>query len=91
MLSNMDSGYLWMSWIFRHPLGQKGKTMAKVTGSRSWSTTQALAIMAVDNIEVSTFAKDVLKRLDEGLLSYEEAKEQILRRAKLRVKPVPKL
>lgn len=51
----------------------------------SWSTRQAEAILAVDNIKISSSGQDVLKRYDEGRISYEEAKDEILRMARLKV------
>lgn len=49
---------------------------------RSWSAKQAVAILAVDNIQVSDHALDLLKRIEDGLITHEQAKEEILRRAK---------
>jgi hypothetical protein len=56
---------------------------------KSWSSLQALAILSVDNIVVSDFAKDVLKRREDGLLTFEEARQEILVRATM--KPAPEV
>jgi len=52
---------------------------------RTWSARQAIAILAVDNIKVSDFGYDVLRRKEQGLLTYEEAKKEILDRARGKV------
>lgn len=59
--------------------------MVKKVEFKSWSAKQAVAILAVDDVQLSTFGQDVLKRNEEGLISYEEAKEEILQRARLKV------
>jgi hypothetical protein len=56
---------------------------------KSWSSLQALAILSVDNVLVSDFAKDVLKRREDGLLTFEEARQEILVRATM--KPAPEV
>ncbi len=49
---------------------------------RTWSSKQAVAILAVDNIKLSDFGVDLLKRKEEGLVSYEQAREEIRARAR---------
>lgn len=49
---------------------------------KSWSSMQAVAILAVDNIRVSEFGHDVLKRKEDGLVTFEEPKKEILTRAR---------
>lgn len=44
---------------------------------KSWSAHQAIAILAVDNIKVSDFGYDLLRRREEGLITYEEARAEI--------------
>lgn len=58
--------------------------MPKKPELKTWSARHAVAILAVDNIQLSEFGLDVLKRNEEGLISYDEAKEEILLRARLR-------
>lgn len=59
--------------------------MAKVQKKalRSWSSKQAVAILAVDNIKVSDFGVDLLKRREEGLVTYDQAREEIRARARV--------
>ena len=52
---------------------------------KSWSARQAIAILAVDNIKVSAFAYDMLRRSEEGTISYNQAKEAIIAKAKAKV------
>lgn len=49
---------------------------------KSWSAKQAVDILAVDNIKASDFGYDLLKRREEGLITYEQAREEIKARAK---------
>lgn len=58
--------------------------MAKVKKKtlRSWSSKQAVAILAVDNIKVSDFGVDLLKRREDGLVTYDQAREEIRARAR---------
>lgn len=49
---------------------------------RTWSSKQAVAILAVDNIKLSEFGVDLLKRKEEGLVSYDQAREEIRARAR---------
>jgi len=55
--------------------------MSKNKKPNSWSSRQAVAILAVSDINPSQFAHAVLTRLDAGSLRYEDAKNEILRRA----------
>ncbi|QDQ26197.1 hypothetical protein FNU76_07405 [Chitinimonas arctica] len=48
----------------------------------SWSARQAVGILAVDNIKLSAFGLDLLKRKEDGLISYDQAREEIRLRAK---------
>lgn len=59
--------------------------MVKSRTLKSWSARQAVAILAVDNIKVSEFGHELLQRREEGLISYEQAKQEILSRAKSKV------
>lgn len=59
--------------------------MEKPKTLKSWSARQALAILAVDNIKVSELGRELLQRREEGLISYEQAKQEILSRAKNKV------
>ncbi|KQZ34218.1 hypothetical protein ASD58_29060 [Duganella sp. Root1480D1] len=59
-----------------------GRGMKRKPELRSWSAKQAVAILAVDNIQVSDHALDLLKGIEDGLITHEQAKEEILRRAK---------
>lgn len=52
---------------------------------KTWSAQQAVAILAVDNVRLSDFGYDVLKRNESGIISYEQAKEEILSRARAKV------
>ena len=58
--------------------------MAKIEKKalRTWSSKQAVAILAVDNIKLSEFGVDLLKRKEEGLVSYDQAREEIRARAR---------
>ncbi|WP_316866751.1 antitoxin VbhA family protein [Ralstonia mannitolilytica] len=49
---------------------------------KSWASRQAVAILAVDNIKVSDFGYDLLRRREEGLITYEQAREKIRERGK---------
>lgn len=44
-----------------------------------------MALLAVDNIKVSEFGYDVLRRNEAGLISYDQAKQEILARVKAKV------
>lgn len=59
--------------------------MNKPKTLKSWSARQAVAILAVDNIKVSDFGFDMLQRREEGTISYEQAKQEILSRARNKV------
>ena len=52
---------------------------------KTWRAKQAVAILAVDNIKLSNFGYSVLQRNENGLISYEQAKEEVLNRAKAKV------
>ena len=55
---------------------------------QSTSSKEAVAILAVDNVKLSSFGYDVLKRVEDGLISYEQAKEEILSRARSKVSDI---
>lgn len=59
--------------------------MRKKPELNSWGSKQALAILAVDSIQPSEHALDALKRIEEGLITHEQANDEILRRAKAMV------
>lgn len=59
--------------------------MKKPKVLKSWSARQAVAILAVDNIKVSDFGYDMLQRREEGSISYEQAKQEVLARARNKV------
>ncbi|MGC5809083.1 hypothetical protein [Ralstonia pseudosolanacearum] len=44
---------------------------------KSWASRQAVAILAVDNIKMSDFGYDLLRRREEGLITYEQAREEL--------------
>jgi len=48
----------------------------------SWSACHALAILSVDDIKISSAGLDVFRRYDQGKISYDEAKDEILGKAK---------
>ena len=54
-------------------------------GSLSWSAEQAIAILAVGDIEVSKTGLDILRKVDCALITHEQAKQEILKKAKTRV------
>lgn len=56
--------------------------MTKRTALKSRPAKEAVAILAVDNIKLSDFGYDVLKRSEDGLITYQQAKDEILTRAK---------
>ena len=47
----------------------------------SWSAGQALAILAVDNLVISEDGLQLLKAVDQGHMTHDEAIEAILQRA----------
>lgn len=49
---------------------------------KSWSAKQAVAILGVDNIVPSELGREVLKRVEDGLITYQQAKDEILRHAR---------
>jgi hypothetical protein len=53
-----------------------------VSLDQQWSTDQALAILAVDNIYLSLYGILLMRSMDQGILSYEQAIAAILARAK---------
>lgn len=65
--------------------------MPKKVELHSWSARQAVAILTVENIELSDFGRDVLSRIERGIISHTEAKEEILARARLKASTVQKL
>ena len=46
------------------------------------ATKRAIGILSAGDIKLSDFGKDILKRLDEGKLRYEQAKAEIIKRAR---------
>ena len=57
--------------------------MANPSGKlNSWQANQAVAILAVDNIRVSAFGMDLLRRNEAGELSYEQGLEAIRQKAR---------
>lgn len=54
---------------------------APTTQPLSWSAEQALAILAVDNLVVDKEGLRLLKAVDSGELTYDEAIETILQQA----------
>lgn len=59
--------------------------MSKKPILKAWSSKQAVAILAVDDIHISDHAHDLLKRIEDGFITPEQAKEEILRRAKAKI------
>lgn len=59
--------------------------MSKKPVLNSWSSKQAVAILAVDNIQVSDYGLELLKRIEDGLITHAQAKEEIIRRAKEKI------
>lgn len=59
--------------------------MGKKPSLKSWSAKQAVAILAVDNIHLSDHGLNVLKRIEDGLITPDQAREEILRRARAMV------
>jgi len=59
--------------------------MSKRPVLNSWSSKQAVAILAVDNIKVSDYGLDVLKRIEDGLITHAQAREEIVRRARAKI------
>ncbi len=59
--------------------------MGKKPELKSWNARQAVAMLAVDNIKLSNFGYDVLKRNEDGLITYQQAKEEVLNRARAKV------
>ncbi|WP_139236797.1 antitoxin VbhA family protein [Rugamonas rubra] len=44
---------------------------------RTWSARQAVAILAVDNIKLDAVGFDLLRRKEEGIITYEQAREEV--------------
>lgn len=44
---------------------------------KSWASRQAVAILAVDNIKVSDYGYDLLRRKEKGLITHEQAREEL--------------
>lgn len=66
-------------------LSGRRRNMRKNAVFKSWSARQAEAILAVVNIKISGSGRDVLRHYDEGHISYDEAKDEILRMARLKL------
>ena len=47
----------------------------------SWASQQAMAISAVDNIQPSAAGLDLMRSMDSGAISYEQAIQSIVDRA----------
>jgi hypothetical protein len=47
----------------------------------SWASQQAMAISAVDNIQPSAAGLDLMRSMDSGVISYEQAIQSIIDRA----------
>jgi hypothetical protein len=58
------------------------KTVKAFKNNNSFETRQALGILAVDNIKVSKAGLDILKAREEGKISYQEAVQSIVTKAK---------
>jgi hypothetical protein len=52
---------------------------------KSWSSNQAVAILSVDNIQLSDDGRDVLQRIEDNLLTHEQAREELISRARARI------
>ena len=50
---------------------------------KSFSSKHAIAILSVDNIKLDEVALDLLSRVEQELTSYEQAREEVIERAKL--------
>ena len=48
---------------------------------KTWASKQALSILSVDNIKVDDIGLDLLKRREDGLISYEDAHNEIKKQA----------
>ena len=68
----------------------KESRMRKKPELKSWSAKQAVAILAVDNITLSDHGYDLLKRVEDGLITSKQAKEEILNRARARASAATK-
>ena len=60
--------------------------MTKRAPLKSGPAKQAVAILAVDNIKLSDFGYEVLRRSEDGLITYQQAKDEILTRAKVKMR-----
>ena len=58
------------------------KTVKIFKQNTLFETRQALGILAVDNIKVSRAGLDLLKAREEGKISYQEAVQSIVTKAK---------
>lgn len=56
--------------------------MDKLKNLKTWSSKQAVAILAVDNIKLSDFGYKMLQDCENDIITYEEARIQIIERAK---------
>lgn len=52
-----------------------------LTGSTSWATQQAMAIMAVDNLRPSAQCLDLMDQIDAQKITHEQAVAAILQKA----------
>ena len=57
----------------------------------SWSAKQAIAILAVGDIEVSRTGLDILRRVDCALITHKEARQEVLTKAKTKASANNKL
>lgn len=56
--------------------------MGKKPELTSWSAKQAVAIVAFDSITLSDHDYDLRKRVEDGLMTSKQTKEEILNRAR---------
>ena len=60
--------------------------MKKEQELNSWSSKQAVAILAVSGIQMSEHGLDLLKRVEDGAMTSDEARAEIINRASERVR-----
>lgn len=63
--------------------------MANKTELKTWSAKQAVAILSVDNIQMSEYGRTMLKRVEDGEITSQQAKQEILNRYRVGSKPAP--